>query len=186
MRTVVALLALAVSITACTEQPTALEESAAPQLARVSPADRPGFVEMVTWVYDGTQIRNFPCVGDMQLWGDQTVYGKSTPTGWGGLNIIVDHVYQPSFHLVEVATGDVWYPTSTAQPVRFQLKRDGTAWRAGGELLEDFVREDGARSFKIRTHFWLEVGPGWDGTGDALPFVDFSTYEFKTTACVVH
>lgn len=187
MRSLLAVLTLAVLVAACHDQPTALDETVAPQ-AKVAPSDREGWVEMVTWQYpeEANVLRNFPCLGDVQLVGNQTIYGKTTTTGWGGKNISIDHAYQPGFYVREVANGTKWYPTSTTQPGHFQFNRDGSSWRVATELLENYVSEDGTRRLKVRTHFSFDVAPEWDGTGDALPYILFETYQFKVPACVVN
>jgi hypothetical protein len=152
-------------------------------MSRVAPADRDGWVPVWTIPYDG-DVRNYPCLGDMLLYGNQTFYFRYTRTGWGGLNIMMDHAYEPGFYIEEAANGSVWHPTFTAQPGHFQLKRDGSAFRASTELLENFVSDDGTRHLKMRTNFRFDVDPNWDGIGFA-PIL-FETYQLKVQACVVN
>lgn len=186
MRRLFAVLAMVALAAACNDQPTAPDGTGIEpvvMMSRVAPGDRDGWIPTWNWHYDG-DVRNFPCIGDMLLYGDQTVYFKYTSTGWGGLNIMMDHAYQPGFYIVEVADGSVWYPTFTAQPGHFQLKRDRTAYRASTELLENFASDDGTRHLKMRTHFSFDVAPDWDGTG--LAPILFETYQLKVQACVVN
>ncbi|MDH3291013.1 MAG: hypothetical protein OEZ42_07620 [Gemmatimonadota bacterium] len=170
-------------LAACQDQPTALDETVA--LARVSPTDRDGWVVLFDFPSEnGEIVRSFPCLGDVQVFGTQTLYSKSTTTGWGGLNMMIDNVFEPGLYVQDVATGFKWYPTFTAQPGHFQLKRDGSTYRAATELLENYVREDGARHLKMRTHYSFEIDGTWDGTGP--PPILFDTYEVKIQACVVN
>ncbi|HSG06990.1 MAG TPA: hypothetical protein VLA36_01440, partial [Longimicrobiales bacterium] len=101
----------------------------------------------------------------------------------GGLNIMMDHAFQPGYYM-EAADGSVWRPTFTAQPGHFQLKRDGSVYRASTEMLENYASDDGTRHLKIRTRFWFDVAPEWDGTGPA-PIL-FDTYRLKVQACFVN
>lgn len=183
MRSLLAVLTLAVLVAACHDQPTALDETVA--LAKVSPTDREGWVVLFDFASEnGEIVRSFPCLGDMQVFGTETIYGKTTTTGWGGLNMIVDAVFEPGLYVQEVATGVKWYATFLTQPGHFELKRDGSTYRAATELLENYVREDGALKLKVRTRFSFEVDGSWDGTGPP-PFL-FDTYELKVQACVVY
>ncbi|MDH3292460.1 MAG: hypothetical protein OEO20_15560 [Gemmatimonadota bacterium] len=184
MRRLLAVLTLAVLVVACYDQPTALDETVAPQ-ARVSPADRKGWVVLSDFRSEnGEIVRSLPCLGDIQVFGTQTIYAKRTTTGWGGLNMMIDNVFEPGHYVQEVATGFKWSPTFAAQPGHFQLKRDGSTYRAATELLENYVREDGALNLKVRTRFSFEIDGNWDGTGD--PPILFDTYELKIQACVVN